>query len=38
MQEKRYTCCKFTITEEKQIIQEYQSGLSMASLGKKMGL
>lgn len=37
MQEKRYTCCKFTITEEKQIIQEYQSGLSMASLGKKWG-
>nr|DAE40994.1 MAG TPA: homing endonuclease [Herelleviridae sp.] len=37
MQEKRHTCCKFTIIEEKQIIQEYQSGFSMASLGKKWG-
>lgn len=35
MQEKRYSYCKFTILEEKQIIQEYQNGSSMAVLGKQ---
>ena len=35
MSEKRYPYCKFTIMEEKQIIEEYQAGASMASLGKK---
>lgn len=33
--EKRFSYCKFTIEEEKQIIQDYQFGLSMAAVGKK---
>lgn len=33
--EKRFSYCKFTIEEEKQIIKDYQSGLSMAATGKK---
>ena len=35
MEEKRFPCCRFTIEEEKQIIQDYQSGLSLAKVGKK---
>lgn len=33
--EKRFSYCKFTIEEEKQIINEYQYGNSMAQIGKK---
>ena len=33
--EKRFLCCKFTIKEEKQIIEEYKQGNSMAVLGRK---
>ena len=33
--EKRFSYCKFTIEEEKQIIKEYQDGESMAALGAK---
>ena len=33
--EKRFSYCKFTIEEEKQIIDEYQNGSSMAAIGKK---
>lgn len=33
--EKRFLCCKFTIEEEKQIIEEYKQGNSMAVLGRK---
>lgn len=32
---KRETSCKFTIEEEKTIIEEYQNGSSFATLGKK---
>lgn len=32
---KRFSYCKFTIAQEKQIISEYQNGNSMAALGKK---
>lgn len=32
---KRFSYCKFTISEEKQIIEEYKQGNSMATLGKK---
>lgn len=35
MEEKRFPCCLFTIEEEKQIIKDYQSGLSLAKTGKK---
>lgn len=35
--EKRYSYCKFSIKEEKQIIEEYKNGFSMAKLGKKWG-
>ena len=35
--EKRFPYCKFTITQEKEIIQQYQEGKSMASLGKIWG-
>ena len=34
-EEKRFKCCRFTISQEKQIIEDYQSGLSMAKVGKK---
>lgn len=33
--EKRYSCCKFTIKEEQEIIKDYESGLSMSKVGKK---
>lgn len=33
--EKRFACCKFTIEEEKIIIQDYQNGMSMIEVGKK---
>lgn len=33
--EKRFSYCKFTISEEKQIIEEYKQGSSMAALGRK---
>lgn len=33
--EKRFSYCKFTIKEEKLIIADYKSGLSMAATGKK---
>ena len=33
--QKRYSYCKFTIQEEKEIIKEYQEGKSLAVLGKK---
>lgn len=35
MEEKRFACCKFTIQQEKEIIEQYKSGLSMAKLGKQ---
>lgn len=35
--EKRFSYCKFTIKEEKEIIQQYQEGKSMASLGRIWG-
>lgn len=35
MGEKRFSYCKFTIDEEKQIIEEYQKGKSMARIAKK---
>lgn len=35
--EKRFSYCKFTIKEEKEIIQQYQEGKSMASLGRAWG-
>lgn len=35
MDEKRFPYCKFTIKEEQEIIAEYQSGDSMAKIGKK---
>lgn len=35
--EKRFSYCKFTIAEEKEIVKEYQSGKSMATLGKLHG-
>ena len=34
---KRYPYCKFTIEEEQKIIEEYNSGKSMAKLGKQYG-
>ena len=34
MEEKRYSYCKFTITEEKEIIKLYQEGNSLAKVGK----
>lgn len=33
--EKRFSYCKFTIDEEKQIIADYQNGMSMAAVGRK---
>ena len=33
--DKRFSYCKFTISEEKQIIEEYKQGNSMAVLGRK---
>lgn len=33
--DKRFSYCKFTISEEKQIIDEYKQGNSMAVLGRK---
>lgn len=33
--EKRFPYCKFTISEEKEIIQQYQDGKSMAALGRE---
>lgn len=33
--DKRFSYCKFTISEEKQIIEEYKQGNSMAALGRK---
>lgn len=35
--EKRFSYCKFTIKEEKEIIQQYQEGKSMAALGRTWG-
>ena len=35
--EKRFSYCKFTIEEEKEIIQQYQEGKSMAALGRAWG-
>lgn len=35
--EKRFSYCKFTIKEEKEIIQQYQEGKSMAALGRAWG-
>lgn len=35
MNEKRYSYCKFTIEEEKKIIEEYKQGSSLARVGKK---
>lgn len=35
IQEKRYSYCKFTIKEEKEIIDEYLQGKSMAKLGRE---
>lgn len=35
MSNKRYSYCKFTIEEEKIIIQDYQEGLSLAAVGRK---
>lgn len=35
MSDKRYSYCKFTIEEEKIIIQDYQEGLSLAAVGRK---
>lgn len=34
MEEKRYSYCKFTIAEEKEIIKLYQEGNSLAKVGK----
>lgn len=34
MEEKRHRCCKFTIAEEKKIIEDYQNGLSMEATGE----
>ena len=33
--DKRYSYCKFTITEEKEIIKSYQEGNSLAKVGKQ---
>lgn len=33
--EKRFSYCKFTIEEEKNIIADYKTGMSMAAVGKK---
>lgn len=33
--EKRFPYCRFTISEEKEIIQQYQDGKSMAALGRE---
>ena len=35
MNEKRFSYCKFTIEEEKKIIEEYKQGSSLAAVGKK---
>lgn len=35
MSDKRHSYCKFTIEEEKIIIQDYQEGLSLAAVGRK---
>ena len=35
MNEKRYSYCKFTIQEEKEIIKEYEKGNSLAAVGKQ---
>lgn len=35
MEEKRYSYCKFTIAEEKEIIKLYQEGNSLAKVGKR---
>lgn len=32
---KRFSYCKFTIEEEKLIICDYKSGMSMAAVGRK---
>ena len=32
---KRYSYCKFSIEEEKIIIQDYQEGLRLAAVGRK---
>ena len=34
MEEKRYSYCKFTIAEEKEIIKLYQEGNSLAKVGR----
>ena len=37
MEEKRFSYCKFTIAQEKEIIDLYKQGYSMAKLGKLWG-